>query len=87
MIEKKYRSFAKALSWRVTATCTTIIISLLVIGHIGAALTIGGFEVVTKIFLYYFHERIWGMVKFGVSEPVKANTVSQDLLNDEPLVQ
>ncbi len=67
MKEKKSRSIAKALSWLVTASCMTVIISLLVTGHISTALTIGGFEVVIKIFLYYFHERLWNAIRLGTS--------------------
>jgi uncharacterized membrane protein len=59
------RSFAKALSWRVTGTIDTIIISLVVTGSIKFAATIGFTEVITKSLLYYAHERAWLRVPFG----------------------
>ncbi|MBZ9777063.1 DUF2061 domain-containing protein [Mesorhizobium sp. CO1-1-8] len=59
------RSFAKALSWRVTGTIDTIIISLVVTGSIKLAATIGLTEVVTKSLLYYFHERAWLRIPYG----------------------
>ncbi|MER8376846.1 DUF2061 domain-containing protein [Mesorhizobium sp. M1409] len=59
------RSFAKALSWRVTGTIDTMIISLVVTGSIKLAAAIGLTEVVTKSLLYYFHERTWLKIPYG----------------------
>lgn len=63
--EKHYRSFVKALSWRVTGTVDTIIVSYFVTGKMALAFTIGGVELFTKIALYYFHERVWDKIKLG----------------------
>ncbi|WP_095090971.1 DUF2061 domain-containing protein [Mesorhizobium sophorae] len=63
------RSFAKALSWRVTGTIDTMIISLVVTGSIKLAATIGLTEVVTKSLLYYFHERAWLKIPYGRKTP------------------
>lgn len=65
MHEKSYRSIIKSISWRITGTIDTFIISYLITGQIHFALSISGVEVVTKMILYYFHERIWNKVKFG----------------------
>ncbi|MBC8416947.1 DUF2061 domain-containing protein [bacterium] len=59
------RSAIKALTWRVTATLDTFIISWLVTGKIAWAASIAGFEVLTKVFIYYFHERLWANVEWG----------------------
>lgn len=59
------RSLVKGISWRVVGTVDTIIISYFVTGMWFAALKIGLFEIVTKITLYYLHERVWGKVKWG----------------------
>ncbi len=59
------RSFAKAFTWRITGTLDTFILSILVTKQIKFALAISGAELVTKIFLYYLHERIWERVKWG----------------------
>ncbi|MEY4198453.1 MAG: hypothetical protein RLZZ265_193 [Verrucomicrobiota bacterium] len=63
--EKHYRSLVKAISWRVTGTCDTVLISWLITGQIKAALGIGFVELFTKIALYYVHERIWNKLDFG----------------------
>ncbi|MER8388509.1 DUF2061 domain-containing protein [Mesorhizobium sp. M0751] len=59
------RSFAKALSWRITGTIDTMIISLVVTGSIKLAAAIGLTEVVTKSLLYYLHERAWLKIPYG----------------------
>ena len=53
------RSFAKAISWRITGTVDTLVISLIITQSIKLAATIRLTEVVTKSFLYYAHERAW----------------------------
>ena len=63
--EEHYRSVLKAISWRVTGTLDTMLISYLVTGNLAAAASIGFLEVFTKMALYYGHERIWSRLKFG----------------------
>ncbi len=65
MADKAYRSIVKSVSWRLTGTMDTIVISWLITGEVKHAFAIGGVEVVTKMVLYFFHERIWDKVKFG----------------------
>jgi uncharacterized membrane protein len=67
--EKHYRSMVKAVSWRVTGTADTILISFLITGHAKWAISIGFVELFTKIFLYYVHERIWNKLSFGREKP------------------
>ena len=67
MKEDKSRSFGKTISWRVLATCDTILISYIITGSFTIAATIGSIEVITKMFLYYFHERAWNKFSFGRS--------------------
>ena len=59
------RSLVKGISWRMVGTMDTIFISYLITGHSLKAFKIGGFEVFSKIALYYIHERIWGKIKWG----------------------
>mgnify|MGYP000978794890 CR=1 FL=1 len=69
MADKHWRSVAKAVSWRVTGTVDTIVISWIITGHFTVAISIGFVEVFTKMFLYYFHERIWNRIKAGRAAP------------------
>ena len=63
--EAHSRSLAKAVSWRVTGTIDTFVISYIITGRFTIAGSIAGTELLTKILLYYFHERIWAVVPWG----------------------
>lgn len=65
MKEKRYRSVIKTISWRVTGTLDTFIVSYLVTGKIGLAASISAVEVFTKLLLYYLHERVWNKLGIG----------------------
>ena len=65
MHEKPYRSVVKAISWRTVGTIDTIIVSYFITGNLVMAASIGSIEVVTKMALYYFHERAWNKLSFG----------------------
>ena len=65
-VEKK-RHIAKTISWRIIASADTFLIAWIITGKMDWASTIAGVEVLTKMFLYYFHERAWyKFSKFGV---------------------
>lgn len=63
--ERITRSIAKTISWRLVGTLDTIIISWIITGEISMALSIGSIELVSKMLLYFFHERAWNKVKWG----------------------
>ena len=70
MKEKAYRSIIKTVSWRVLGTIDTMVISYFITGSLVMAASIGSIEVVTKMVLYYFHERTWNRIKLGkIKEP------------------
>jgi uncharacterized membrane protein len=64
------RSVAKAVTWRVTGSIDTFILSLLITGNIKIAGSISAVEVVTKILLFYFHERAWSLIAWGKRKAV-----------------
>ncbi len=59
------RSFIKAVSWRTVGTLDTFIISFFVTGKVTIAGSIASIEVVTKILIYYLHERAWAVIPWG----------------------
>lgn len=63
--EKPVRSIVKAVSWRIVGTIDTIGISWLLTGEMDTALAIGSLELITKMLLYFGHERIWNKINFG----------------------
>jgi uncharacterized membrane protein len=63
------RSFIKAVSWRTVGSIDTFILSWIITGQLHLGAFIAGTEVITKIGLYYFHERLWARVKWGLRQP------------------
>jgi uncharacterized membrane protein len=63
-----YRSILKALSWRFLATATTILIVFAFTRKLILSAGVGAVEAVTKLILYYFHERIWVFVGIGTKK-------------------
>jgi uncharacterized membrane protein len=59
------RSFVKAASWRALGSLDTFLLGWFFTGRAGVAGAIAGTEVLTKILLYYFHERIWSSIGWG----------------------
>ena len=68
--ESHIRSLIKGISWRFIATTDTVLIVLLITCLYGKcsienALKIGAIEFLLKLFIYYFHERIWQLFRLG----------------------
>lgn len=59
------RSVAKSITWRIIGTLDTVLISWIVTGHLILAISIGSIELVTKIILYFLHERVWEYIPWG----------------------
>jgi adenylylsulfate kinase len=68
----KYRSLVKSISYRIFGTLVTLSVVYVVTGKISLGLAAGGLDLVTKIFLYYGHERIWDSIRWGRRESVSA---------------
>ena len=65
MNDTNLRSIIKALSWRLTGTIDTFIVSFFVTGELLIAGSIASIEILTKIVLFWMHERVWNNVKWG----------------------
>lgn len=72
------RSLVKAVTWRMLGSVDTFIVSFIVASlfHRGAANaasiagSIASIETVTKVILYYFHERLWARAPWGRADKV-----------------
>jgi uncharacterized membrane protein len=58
-------SFCKTCTWRIVASADTFLLSWLITGNITMGASIAGLEVLTKMVLYYAHERQWEKPKFN----------------------
>jgi uncharacterized membrane protein len=59
MTKDKLRHILKTITWRIVGTIDTIVLSWIITGDFKLGLKIGGVEVITKMVLYYLHERVW----------------------------
>ena len=69
--QSRKRHLAKTITWRIVGTLDTILLSWLITGNPWTGLKIGLAEVITKMVLYYFHERVW--FKINLSKKGIAN--------------
>ena len=53
------RHLLKTISWRIIGTLDTILLSWFITGNWKWGLAIGTTEVITKMVLYFLHERAW----------------------------
>jgi|TARA_B110000967_G_scaffold24831_1_gene22875 uncharacterized membrane protein len=65
VVENVKRSLLKTISWRIIGTLDTILISWAITGALSLAFSIGFVELVTKMVLYFFHERAWNKINWG----------------------
>ena len=63
--DARSRSIIKALSWRIFATVATVLIIYALTRRVVLSLGVGVIEIVVKLLLYYFHERIWATIPLG----------------------
>lgn len=62
------RHLAKTITWRIIGTLDTMILGWIITGNLKIGLAIGGTEVLTKMILYFIHERIWYKINFGLKK-------------------
>ncbi len=62
------RHMAKTISWRGIGTLDTILFGWLITGNSLTGLKIGGIETLSKMLLYYGHEKLWYRINFGLDK-------------------
>ena len=60
-----FRSLAKSISWRTVGTVDTMMLAWYFSRSMITGLSIGASELVTKVGLFYLHERLWSRIKWG----------------------
>lgn len=64
--ERPWRSIVKAVSWRVTGSLDTMFVAFIFTQDARLSAAIGATEVLTKLILYYGHERVWARIGLGL---------------------
>jgi len=66
VIESNKRHLFKTISWRFIGTIDTILFGWILIGNPLTGLKIGGVEFISKMILYFGHEKLWYKINFGL---------------------
>ena len=64
-METHVRSIAKAVSWRIVATLTTVLLVYVFTRNLVVSGGVGVTELLSKLLIYYVHERVWNAIDFG----------------------
>jgi uncharacterized membrane protein len=59
------RSLIKTISWRITGSSATFLITYLISGNFVMASSVAVAQMIANTILYYVHERIWNRVSWG----------------------
>ena len=70
--DSRRRHILKAITWRLLGTLDTIVLSWIISGNPFTGLKIGFAEILTKMILYYYHERVWYRINFGLDKRNRA---------------
>lgn len=68
ILESRKRHIAKTITWRIVGTMDTMLLAWIISGDPLIGLKVGLTEVVTKMLLYYFHERVWYRINYGLPQ-------------------
>ncbi len=77
------RHLAKTITWRIVGTVDTMILGWIITGNAITGAKIGGLEVMTKMVLYFLHERAWFKVNYGLPHREKKNEIDTSTIVKE----
>jgi uncharacterized membrane protein len=63
--DSSVRSVAKTISWRITGSGATFLISWLISGDLTVAGSIALVQIAANTILYFIHERVWNKIGWG----------------------
>jgi len=84
--DTRARSVTKAISWRILASFTTMMLVFAFTKELALSIEIGLFEIVIKLIVYYLHERAWQAIPIGRKiyemTPEKVDNLAIDLAQE-----
>jgi uncharacterized membrane protein len=66
MNERRIRTVAKTVSWRVLATASTMLVVYVYTRELALMIGVGIIELALKLILFYAHERLWSNTSWGI---------------------
>lgn len=67
-MDTKLRSIAKTVSWRITGTACTFLISWVILGDVKTSGTIAVIQLTFNSIVFYIHERMWNLLNWQKDE-------------------
>jgi uncharacterized membrane protein len=64
-MDSKLRSLIKTISWRLTGTLATFIISYIILRDLTVSSSIAIIQLTANSIIFYFHERLWNVISWG----------------------
>ena len=77
IIKANKRHLYKTFSWRAVGTIDTVIFSWIILGNPLIGLKIGVAEIISKMLLYFGHEKLWYKINFGLDMRNKAKRLKK----------
>ena len=71
------RHIIKTFSWRFIGTIDTILFGWFLTGNPFTGLKIGGVETISKMILYFGHEKLWYRINFGLDTRRRLNEINR----------
>ena len=71
------RHILKTFSWRAVGTLDTVILGWIITGNPLTGLKIGSAEVITKMLLYYIHEKLWYKIDYGLNQRIRKKRLEE----------
>ncbi len=79
MPDSHVRSMVKGISWRIVGTLDTMLLVFLFSGKLSLATLVGSNEAITKVILFWAHERGWQRIPWGRTVPQDRAARVEDL--------
>lgn len=73
------RHIIKTFTWRGIGTIDTILLGWIITGNPFTGFKIGVFEIITKMILYFFHEKLWFKINYGLDRRNKRRNKRRQL--------
>ena len=77
MADSNKRHIIKTFSWRLVGTIDTVVFGWIITGDPLIGLKIGLFETVSKMLLYFGHEKLWYKINYGLDQRIKAKRLQK----------
>lgn len=71
------RHILKTFTWRGVGTLDTILFGWIITGNPLTGLKIGGVETISKMLLYFGHEKLWYKINYGLDKRNKAKRLNK----------